>query len=229
MQESTSREKVLKSIRDALVHPLGTSYITEDYADKIYAAPVSEYDEVNFAEALAKVGGQFVYNSSVEEFAGNFKTYLKAENAGEVHCYDEKLQKLLNENGIFCINVREELEDCLIGVTGCEYLIARLGSVMVSSGQGSGRSGFILPPVHIVIAWNDQFVFDLKQAFAGMKRKYQQQGLPSMITVITGPSRTADIEKTLVMGAHGPAKLIVFFIDQPSDSFNTDAENADIH
>lgn len=190
-------------------------YFDEDYADNIYKRSDSDYEEVVFAEALAKVGGQFVYNSTPEEFADNIKTFLHSGNIQALHCYDEHLQGLLNESGIFCINSRDDFESCEAGITNCEFLIARLGSIMVSSKQASGRKSFFWPPVHIVVAFRDQLVFDIKQALAGMKQKYHQTGLPSLITMITGPSRTADIEKTLVMGAHGPKKLIVFFIDQP--------------
>lgn len=216
MQESTSREKVLKAIRDAQVNQMNSPYVDEDYSDKIYLRPDSDYDEVIFAEALAKVGGQFVFNSNIDEFAVNLKEFLATADITSLHCYDETLQKMLNESGIFCFNVRDEFHDCEIGITQCEFLVARLGSIMVSSNLGSGRRGIIWPPVHIVVAWKDQLVYDLKHAFASLKLKYANTGIPSMVTVITGPSRTADIEKTLVMGAHGPAKLIVFFIDQPS-------------
>jgi L-lactate dehydrogenase complex protein LldG len=216
MQESTSREKVLKAIRDAQVNPMSSPYVDEDYSDKIYLRSESEFDEIIFAEALAKVGGQFVFNSNVEEFTANLKNFLKSWDISTLHCYDDALQKVLNEGGIFCFNVRDEFHDCEVGITQCEFLIARLGSIMVSSSLGSGRRGVIWPPVHIVVAWKNQLVYDLKHAFAALKHKYTATGIPSMVTVITGPSRTADIEKTLVMGAHGPAKLIVFFIDQHS-------------
>jgi len=189
--------------------------VDEDYADNIYQRSESDYEEVVFAEALAKVGGQFVYSSTIDEFAVNIKAFLKSGDFESLHCYDEYLQNLLNESGIFCINSRDEFENSVAGLTGCEFLIARLGSIMVSSRQASGRRSFFWPSVHIVVAFRDQLVFDIKNALTGMKEKYHTVGLPSMITMITGPSRTADIEKTLVMGAHGPEKLIVFFIDQP--------------
>jgi len=214
MKESTSREKVLKAIRDALVNPMNPPYVDEDFADKIYHRPESEYDEIIFAEALAKVGGQFVYSSSFNEFALNFTEFLKERDITCVHCYEQPLQKQLNESGVFCFNAPEEFQDAQVGVTSCEFLIARLGSIMVSSKLGSGRKGFFWPPVHAVIAWRNQLVYDLKNAFASIKEKYRETGLPSMINVITGPSRTADIEKTLVMGAHGPEQLVVFFIDE---------------
>jgi L-lactate dehydrogenase complex protein LldG len=62
------------------------------------------------------------------------------------------------------------------------------------------------------LAYSSQLVTDLKDGFKLIKDKYGNQ-LPSMITTITGPSRTADIEKTLVLGAHGPKELFVFLLD----------------
>lgn len=70
----------------------------------------------------------------------------------------------------------------------------------------------VFPASHIVFAHTNQIVLDIKDAMRGLKEKYPN-GLPSMISLITGPSRTADIEKTLVMGAHGPEELYVFLLD----------------
>ena len=79
---------------------------------------------------------------------------------------------------------------------------------MLSSKQGSGRSLSIFPPIHIVIAFASQLVEDIQDGLELVKKKYAT--LPSMICLTTGPSRTADIEKTLVLGAHGPKELVVF-------------------
>ena len=68
---------------------------------------------------------------------------------------------------------------------------------------------FVYPPVHIVIANKNQLVDYLEKAYSEIHEKYKND-LPSQITLITGPSRTADIEKTLVLGAHGPRELRVF-------------------
>jgi L-lactate dehydrogenase complex protein LldG len=66
--------------------------------------------------------------------------------------------------------------------------------------------------VHIVLAYTSQLVLDLKDGFKLLKKKYGNN-IPSLISTITGPSRTADIEKTLVLGAHGPKELFVFLLD----------------
>lgn len=222
MEESTSREKVLKAVRDALVNPMDPPYPNEEKTDDAYASPESEFLEIAFAEALTKVSGNFVYNSNQDEFAKNLKSFLDSRNMDSLHCYEPDLQSILNNNGIFCINSREDFKECEMGITTCEFLIARLGSIMVSSKQPCGRKGFIFPSIHIVVAWRNQLVFDLKNALSGLKTKYSERNIPSMVSVITGPSRTADIEKTLVMGAHGPEELIVFFIDEDESTPQVD-------
>ena len=88
---------------------------------------------------------------------------------------------------------------------------------MVSSRLSPGRKIVVYPEIHLVLAYSSQLVPDLKQALALVKKKYRDN-FPSMISLISGPSRTADIEKTLVMGAHGPRELYVFLIDDNSSA-----------
>ena len=76
----------------------------------------------------------------------------------------------------------------------------------------SGRTLPIFPEVNIVIASTKQLVLDIHDGFAAIRKKYDGN-FPSMVNLNTGPSRTADIEKTLVLGAHGPKEVYVFLID----------------
>ena len=82
----------------------------------------------------------------------------------------------------------------------------------MSSAQQS-RTPSVYAPVHICIAYADQLLYDIKNAFAKMKEKYKDR-MPSLVTFATGPSRTADIEKTLVVGVHGPKEVFCFLIDR---------------
>jgi L-lactate dehydrogenase complex protein LldG len=87
-------------------------------------------------------------------------------------------------------------------------LIAQTGTVVVTSRSAGGRALSVLPPHHIVLARRHQFVPDLPAAFEGLRKKYWPD-YPSMISLITGPSRTGDIERILVLGAHGPKQLTI--------------------
>lgn len=104
---------------------------------------------------------------------------------------------------------KHELEKCDVGISECDALIAQTGTVLVTSRSAGGRALSCLPPHHIVIATREQLVPDLPAAIALVKQKYGVN-FPSMISFITGPSRTGDIERILVLGAHGPKKLTLF-------------------
>jgi L-lactate dehydrogenase complex protein LldG len=113
--------------------------------------------------------------------------------------------------------VKTDLEKVSAGITGCDALIAQTGSVLLTAKSGGGRALSVLPPHHVVIATASQLVPDLPTAFGLLERKYSPN-FPSFMTFITGPSRTGDIERVLVLGAHGPRKLTVILVEGRADS-----------
>jgi len=106
---------------------------------------------------------------------------------------------------------KQELEQCDVGISECDALVAQTATVVVTSRTTGGRALSVLPPHHVVIARREQLVPDLSAAFALIKSKHGAN-YPSMISFITGPSRTGDIERILVLGAHGPKKLTIFCV-----------------
>lgn len=106
---------------------------------------------------------------------------------------------------------RDALEKCDVGITFCDALIAQTGSVLITARSAGGRALSILPPHHVVLARRDQLVPDLPAAFELLRRTYGDDW-PSLMSFITGPSRTGDIERILVLGAHGPRQLTIFCI-----------------
>jgi len=106
---------------------------------------------------------------------------------------------------------KDALEACDAGLSACECLVAQTGSILVSSQTCGGRALSILPHAHVVVATIEQVVPTLADAFA-LVRERHAGSLPSMLSFITGPSRTGDIERILVLGAHGPKELIVLLV-----------------
>ncbi len=106
---------------------------------------------------------------------------------------------------------KSALESCNAALTECESLIAQTGSVCVTGRSSGGRALSVLPPHHIVLARQSQLVPDLTAAFELLARKYGA-AYPSFISFISGPSRTGDIERILVLGAHGPKKLTILLL-----------------
>jgi len=105
---------------------------------------------------------------------------------------------------------KDALEACDAGVTTCECLVAQTGSILVSSESG-GRALSILPHAHVVVAAVEQVVPMLADALTLVRQRHAGS-LPSMLSFITGPSRTGDIERILVLGAHGPKELLVILV-----------------
>jgi len=210
---TTSKEKLLKKVRKALLEKRENPYPNLEELP-IYP-PVADILEVVFAEELTKVSGQFVYCEDNIQFIENIILLAEQKKWRKIYCWEPALQELLNQYEYPFYATDKDFELAEVGLTLCEALIARNGSVMVSNANAAGRRLSIYPHQHIVIAYTSQLVLDLKDAFKIIKDKYGNQ-LPSMISTITGPSRTADIEKTLVLGAHGPKELYVFLLDDTS-------------
>ena len=212
MKESKTREKVFKNIRNALIYKSDNPYPNIDFETSVYKN-IEDSLDITFAQALLNVSGNFVFCENEKEFAKNLQSLISENKWSNLYCQEENIKDILTVNEISYLSKEDDFLKTEVGITGCEFLIARLGSVMVSSSQLKGRRVISYSPVHIVVAYTQQLVPDLKQALSGLKEKYGNN-FPSMISVITGPSRTADIEKTLVMGAHGPKELFVFLIDE---------------
>jgi L-lactate dehydrogenase complex protein LldG len=183
-----------------------------DFTSPIYH-PLNESLCQEFKTNLELIGGQVILIKSKSEIANQVKLICEEKNLSRIFCTDPKLQKILKEN----IDIDSDENSFLelnIGVTGCEFLVAHLGSVIISSAQISGRRLNVFPETHIVVADQSQMTDYLDHALEKLQNKYKNE-LPSLISNITGPSRTADIEKTLVMGMHGPKSLIVIISEEP--------------
>ncbi|MFZ4400245.1 MAG: LutC/YkgG family protein [Bacteroidales bacterium] len=210
MKDSTSKERVLKQIRDALIDKSDNPFPEIDFEASVYNE-ITESLDITFAEAFNAVAGNFVYCFDENEFVANINQIALDNKWSNLYCIDSELLAILKNTKLAISSAENDFINQKVGITKCEFLIARLGSIMVSSKQMSGRRMNVYPEIHVVVAYSSQLVDDLKQALKQIRFKYET--LPSMISIITGPSRTADIEKTLVMGAHGPKELYVFLID----------------
>ncbi|MFM2226007.1 MAG: hypothetical protein RJA07_2209 [Bacteroidota bacterium] len=215
MKVSDAKEQILKRIRKGLNHKVQQPFPNIDGQSSIYTNNHQSL-EVQFAKSFTDLGGNFVYCDDVAEFVVNFKNLIAEKGWNNLICWEDLLLNLFQKNNISSISNTKDMlaiEPCDAGITGCETLVARTGTITLSSKQQSGRVLGIYPPVHIVIAFSGQVVNDLKDSILSIKEKYSEQ-LPSLINFATGPSRTADIEKTLVVGVHGPKEVFVFLIDE---------------
>ncbi len=202
---SSAKNNILKKIRLALAHPTPIPFPKSEVTSSVLQ-PLQQDIVVEFAEQFTQLQGKFSFCTDEKELREQFIKLCYLHQWTKIFCAEEKWLNLLPANIL-----TNDIIDCEASVTSCEALVARTGSIVLSA-QNSGRINSVYAPIHICIAFTSQLKYDIKNALQVLKQKYNQQ-LPSMISFATGPSRTADIEKTLVVGVHGPKEVYCFLVD----------------
>ena len=211
---SKAKENILSRIRRALnSERLPMPFPdAEKMNNEVFAGSGQEVEET-FAESFIKLGGKFVFCENEQELLEQINNLYDSRGWQHLFCAEPRLLQVFQNNKINIVepaDINNSHADACI--TGCEYLVARTGSVYISSKQHLGRTATVFYPVHIIVAYAGQVVPVIGDGLNLLKKKYGS-ALPSMINLNTGPSRTADIEKTLVVGVHGPGEVFCFLVN----------------
>ncbi len=211
---SVARENILSKIRKGLGGaPLPMPFPGAEKDAGIIYATTGDAPEETFAEAFIKLGGKFVFCENEQDLLDNINVLYENRGWQQLLCAEDRLLRMFHNHKIDIVSPADpKAEAADACITGCEALVARTGSILLSSRQPMGRVASVYFPVHIVFAYANQVLPDIEDAIAYLKKKYGTT-LPSMINLATGASRTADIEKTLVVGVHGPGEVFCFLIN----------------
>jgi L-lactate dehydrogenase complex protein LldG len=205
MSATTTKENILKRIRQALSHPVPLPFPQSEGANSVFH-PATDSLDIIFAQEFINMQGKFSFCIDEAEMQQQLQQLIAEKQWNKIYCntdtWNEKFSNTIS------------LESCDASITGCEFLVARTGTIVMSAAQQSGRTVSVYAPIHICIAYTNQLVYDVKDALQSIKEKYAGN-IPSLITFATGPSRTADIEKTLVTGVHGPKEVYCFLVEAP--------------
>ena len=207
---STSRENILRKIKQALAQPVPVPFPASEGPQTVFQSSQQEL-AIEFAENFSKLQGRFSFCSDEQDLVSQLQTLIAQRKWTKIYNRETALKEKLSNAG-FSTVYSDDVAVCDAAITGCESLIARTGSMVMSSAQLSGRTVSVYAPVHICIAYSKQLVYDIEDGLQQLREGYEQQ-FPSMVTLATGPSRTADIEKTLVVGVHGPKEVFCFLVD----------------
>jgi len=208
VQNNSTRQEILERIAVAGKGRLAFVDSVPVDNDSIYK-PVLPDEITCFKNELEAINGVCVICEDETDLYAKLKSFVANKELSYLFCRDTYIAQQLELNQIPFSFDENHFDAMQAGITGCEFLVARTGSVLVSSASQSGRQLNVFPPIHIVLAHVSQLVNYLDEALVAVQQKYGNH-LPSIISTITGPSRTADIEKTLVLGAHGPKEFVVF-------------------
>lgn len=231
-----SREEMLATLRTSLASNrawLEAEAQKASHTPPPFVLPPADDLAAQFAAELVKLEGRVYQVADNEEALETLATLLEERQATTAVAWDlaqiglPGLDKLLAERGVQVLDpvVRDEvrkaqlqvLEPAPVCLSGAEFAIAESGSLVLYHGPGRPRLASLLAPTHIAVIRSDQIVRGLGEAMACLRERYAETlfDATSNLTLISGPSRTADIEMTLSLGIHGPPELHVVLVQTP--------------
>jgi len=229
-----SRDIILSRIRKNLIADESEGAFSRDafLSAQFQRSALQSADEKKglferFSDELTLVGGTVLQASSREELIASLGSICRRENYRSVILSREVFVETLRlEEGLRqqvsevrslksdIASLVDQLRGADVGLTACEYLAAETGTVLLRSSPVAPRALSLLPRAHIVVAREGQLLPTVAEGL--QKTDAVASPRSSCITLVTGPSRTADIEKVLVRGVHGPRDLYVVFLGGPS-------------
>ena len=192
--------------------------------------PDSPRDELvkQFAAELTQAGGLFYYAEDAPSACEHLRKIVASASARRVIGWRWPVFQRIGLPELFAKAGVEFAEDGApgqsgdftaaaieadIGVTGAHFALAETGTLVMLSGTGLARTASLMPPIHVAIVESEQVIPTLDDLLSRINTGGSPAGLSSAITLVTGPSRTADIELVLVVGVHGPQQLHVILLD----------------
>jgi len=213
MESKLARTKILNRITEALKNPVAMPFPDQNSDSPVFFPTENEL-AIDFAQKFTELLGKFIYCEDEVELVKKLSQLIHTHKWEKIYSLESGWLEDMKEFSFDPVTT-DDLAGCDASITLCEHLIARTGTIVLSSQQLSGRTTSVYAPIHICIAYTHQLVFDVADSLAQFKKEAEQ--LPSMISYATGPSRTADIEKTLVVGVHGPKEVYCFLVEKHLD------------
>jgi L-lactate dehydrogenase complex protein LldG len=221
----SARDEILLSIRRQL-HGVRGSLARPAVAQagsRSPGAPASMADPAarlaRFREMLESVGGHTYPVRDEKAASASLAGIIERTGAREIALSDSPLVRRLAAGlapGVKTFDgwrERRRIFECDLGFSGAQWGIAETGTLVLDSSQEKHRLVSLVPPVHVAILETRTLLMTLGDAFAAARAR--PGGLTPTLTLVTGPSRTADIELTLVVGVHGPRELHVLLLEGP--------------
>jgi L-lactate dehydrogenase complex protein LldG len=217
LDTSNARQAIFAKIRAAQQRPAEVT--PEERAavqDYLHRRPVGPQPDVGtnllarFKEQATRMFDTLDQVATQSEAPAAVARYLAGIGVAPVAIGWNNLSELPWQESGISFAARPPVNDDLVGITGCFCAVAETGTLMLLSGAGTFASAGLLPETHIAILDASRIVASMEDAFA--LARTERGELPRATNFISGPSRTADIEQTIVLGAHGPYRVHVIIV-----------------
>ena len=214
LSERTNKEQILAKVREAVMTK--DENLFKDVNMQVDTwTPFKEEDgaDFTFVERFKENGGIFVYFESKENFLDAMKQYV-VENQWEPLCStSKKMHEIFKDSGIVLSRDYTTKRKKIVSIIDCECLIAHTGSVVVTDKCAGSRAAYSNADVLLVFASPSQIVASMKDAIHLVKEKYGSDR-PSETVIISGASKSTEIDNQLVIGAQGIKQIALFLVEE---------------
>ena len=214
LSERTNKEQILAKVREAVMTK--DENLFKDVNMQVDTwTPFKEEDgaDFTFVERFKENGGIFVYFESKENFLDAMKQYV-VENQWEPLCStSKKMHEIFKDSDIVLSRDYTTKRKKTVSITDCECLIAHTGSVVVTDKCAGSRAAYSNADVLLVFASPSQIVASMKDAIHLVQEKYGSDR-PSETVIISGASKSTEIDNQLVFGAQGIKQIALFLVEE---------------
>ena len=213
LSERTNKEQILAKVREAVMAKDENMFSDVNMHADTWT-PFKEEDgaDFTFVERFKDNGGIFIYFDSKDEFIEAMRQYI-VENQWEPLCSTSmKMELVFKDSGIELCRDYATKRKKTVSITDCECLIAQTGSVVITDRCAGSREALANADTLLVYASPSQIVASMRDAIQLLKDKYKTHK-PAETVIISGPSRSTEIDNQLVIGAQGVKQIALFLVE----------------
>ncbi len=218
LDTSAARGRILQRIRQRQSRPASLK-AQEQAAAEAYVAehpqgprPAVDEDRVaHFVRTSERMASTVERVATLADVPAACARYLKAGGLPTTAIAWPTLKSMDWDTAGLTVEFRAPVDADLVGITGCFCAIAETGTLMMLSGPDTFASASLLPETHIAVVPASRVVAGMEDGFELLRSERGEP--PRAINFISGPSRTGDIEQTIVLGAHGPYRVHLVIVD----------------
>lgn len=214
LSERTNKEQILAKVREAVMAKDENIFSDVNMQADTWT-PFKEEDgaDFTFVERFKDNGGIFVYFESQQDFIDAMKQYI-VENQWEPLCSTSmKMENIFKDSGIELNRDYTSKRKKTVSITDCECLIAQTGSIMITDKCAGSRVAYSNADMLLVYASPSQIVANMKDAIKLLKGKYKTHK-PTETVIISGASKSTEIDNQLVIGAQGIKQIALFLVEE---------------
>ncbi|OYV29587.1 MAG: hypothetical protein B7Z79_10190 [Thiomonas sp. 20-64-9] len=217
MNTDTARAAILAQIRarqgrPAALHDIEAADAEVDIGRHVRGPQPTIADRIaGFTTQALALQTSVVRVASAQDVPPAVAAYLREQALGVQGVAWETLADLPWVDAGVTLEFRPPRDEDKLGITGCFCAVAETGSLVLASSPATPSSTHLLPQTHIAIVPASRIVAALEDAYALLRAELGE--LPRALSTVSGPSRTGDIEQTIVLGAHGPYRVHVVIVD----------------